>query len=59
MKKLSIKEAAEKLGKSESWIRKKIRTNELKAKKEGQNYHIHQKELDRYQDKIKGEIDRF
>jgi|GEM_PF-1782850 len=59
MKKLSIKEAAEKLGKSESWIRKKIRANELKAKKEGQNYQIHQKEIEQYKDKIKTEIDRF
>lgn len=59
MKKLSIKEAAEKLGKSEKWIREKIRENELKAKREGQDYHIHQKEIERYKDKIKGEIDRF
>lgn len=59
MKKLSIKEAAEKLGKSESWIRDKIRANKLKAEKEGKDYHIHQQEVERYKDKIKGEIDRF
>ncbi|MFO7815251.1 MAG: helix-turn-helix domain-containing protein [Halanaerobiales bacterium] len=59
MKKLSIREAAKKLGKSESWIKKKIRANELEAKKEGQKYKINKKELDQYKDKIKGEVDRF
>ncbi len=59
MKNISIKEAAKKLGKSESWIRKKIRSNELKAKKEGDSYRIHQKEIEQYKDKIKSEIDRF
>ncbi|MCF8001574.1 MAG: helix-turn-helix domain-containing protein [Halanaerobiales bacterium] len=59
MTKLSIREVAEKLGKSESWIKKKIRANELKSKKEGDKYIIDKKELDRFQDKIKGKIDRF
>ena len=59
MKKLSIREAAEKLGKSENWIMKKIRSNELKAKKEGKEYKINQNDLNQYKDKIKSEIDRF
>lgn len=59
MEKLTIREAAEKLGKTESWIRKKIRANELKATKEGQEYKINKNEFDRYIDKIKGEVDRF
>ena len=59
MKKLSIREAAEKLGKSENWIMKKIRSNELKAKKEGKEYKINQSDLNQYKDKIKSEIDRF
>jgi len=59
MKKLSIREASEKLGKSGSWIKKKIKNNELKAKKEGQKYKINIKEFKQYQDKIKGKVDRF
>jgi len=59
MKKLSIREAAEKLGKTERWIKEKIRSNELKAKKEGKEYKINQSDLNKYKDKIKSEIDRF
>jgi excisionase family DNA binding protein len=59
MKKLSIREAAEKLGKTERWIKEKIRSNELKAKKEGKEYKINQSDLNQYKDKIKSEIDRF
>jgi excisionase family DNA binding protein len=56
---LTIREVAEKLGKSESWIMKKIRSNELKAKKEGKEYRINQKDIEKFKDEIKGEVDRF
>jgi|AntRauTorckE6833_2_1112554.scaffolds.fasta_scaffold02693_7 excisionase family DNA binding protein len=59
MKELTIREVAEKLGKSEDWIKEKIRSNELKAKKEGKEYKINQKDIEKYKDEIKNKVDRF
>ena len=53
MEKLTIKEAAEYIGKSTSWLRKKILNNEIHAEKEsfkyGERYIIEKQELDNYQ----------
>ncbi|MDZ7671246.1 MAG: helix-turn-helix domain-containing protein [Halanaerobiales bacterium] len=59
MKGLTIREVAEKLGKSEDWIKEKIRSNELKAKKEGKEYKINKKDIEKYKDEIKNKVDRF
>ena len=59
MEELTIREVAEKLGKSEDWIKEKIRSNELKAKKEGEEYRINQKDIEKYKDEIKNKVDRF
>ena len=57
MEKLTIKEAAEYIGKSTSWLRKKILNNEIHAEKEsfkyGERYKISKEELDNYQQKAK------
>jgi len=59
MKEFTIKEAAEYLNKSESWIRKKILSNELQASKKpfkyGQRYKITKKALDELQNHIQAE----
>jgi len=59
MKEFTIKEAAEYIGKSESWIRKKILSDEIKAEKKefkyGQRYKIKKDELDNYLEYIKAE----
>lgn len=59
MEELTIREVAEKLGKTEDWIKEKIRSNELKAKKEGEEYRINQKDIEKYKDEIKNKVDRF
>lgn len=52
--KLTIKEAAEYMGKSDSWLRKKILNGEIQAEKEsfkfGQRYKISKEALDDYQE---------
>ena len=54
MEKLTIKEAAEYMGKSDSWMRKKILNGEIQAEKEsfkfGQRYKISKEALDDYQE---------
>lgn len=59
MKEFTIKEAAEYINKSESWIRKKILNNEIPAEKKafkyGQRYKIKKDDLDNYLEHIQAE----
>ena len=59
MKEFTIKEAAEYINKSESWIRKKILKNEIPAEKKpfkyGQRYEIKKEDLDNYLEYIQAE----